>query len=388
MDRSYYIPDEEWNRILEFSKDIPTPCVIINPRIIEKNYRDLNRLFPFAKIYYAIKANPAGEIIQLLKEAGSNFDIASIHELDRACSIGVSPDRILYGNTIKKARDIKYFYEKGIRLFATDCISDVKNIAEYAPKSNIYVRIRVEGGETADWPLSKKFGCDSEKAISLIKESVKLGLNPVGISFHVGSQQTNIQQWEKALLEVASIFKEARGFGVELKMINMGGGFPCKYIQKVSGLEEYSRKIQEYLTNIFGSNIPEIILEPGRSLVGEAGVLISEVVMIARKSEKDRVRWVYLDTGRFNGLIETLDDSIKYPVVLENPRKEEESGDVFLAGPTCDSFDVMYEKVMYKMPMSLSAGEKLYWLTAGAYTTSYASIEFNGFPPIQNYFLT
>jgi ornithine decarboxylase len=136
----------------------------------------------------------------------------------------------------------------------------------------------------------------------------------------------------------------------------------------------------------FGDELPEIILEPGRSMVGDAGIIVSEVVLVSRKNNTALQRWVYTDVGKFNGLIETLDEAIKYPVVtaLQEGLKE---GDVILAGPTCDSMDIMYENAGYQLPLSLAPGDKLYWLSTGAYTSSYAAVEFNGFPPIKTYFI-
>ena len=169
-------------------------------------------------------------------------------------------------------------------------------------------------------------------------------------------------------------------------MINMGGGFPAHYIQETNDLKDYASEITRYLHDDFGDDIPAIIFEPGRSLVGDSGILTSEVVLISRKNNTALQRWVYLDAGKFNGLIETLEESIKYPVITEKDGGRE--GEVIIAGPTCDSADIMYEDEKYKMPIDLKIGDKVYWLTTGAYTSSYASVGFNGFPPIQAYYLT
>jgi ornithine decarboxylase len=168
-------------------------------------------------------------------------------------------------------------------------------------------------------------------------------------------------------------------------MINMGGGFPASYIQPANDLIEYASEIHKYLTDDYGSELPLIVLEPGRSLVGDSGILVTEVVLVSRKSYSALNRWVYLDTGKFNGLIETLDESIKYPIVTGREVYDCEEEDVILAGPTCDSMDILYQDHKYQLPLDLKAGEKLYVLSTGAYTASYASIGFNGFPPIKTY---
>ena len=176
----YYSADE-WQRIKAEADRHPTPCIIIDLNIIKRKYQELGELFPFSKIYYAVKANPAVEVLELLRDLGSNFDIASRYELDRILALGVSPDRISYGNTVKKRSDIQYFYEKGVRLFATDSEPDLRNIAKYAPESRVFCRILTEGSETADWPLSRKFGCHPDMAIDLLILARDLGLVPAGI---------------------------------------------------------------------------------------------------------------------------------------------------------------------------------------------------------------
>ena len=387
FDRKDYISDSAWNRFLDASKNFSTPNIFIDLRTIKKNFLQLKDLFPYAYIYYAVKSNPGVPVIKLLRDLGSNFDIASRYELDMVLDLGVSPDKLSYGNTIKKAADIKYFYEKGVRMFATDSKEDLKNIAREAPGSRIYVRILVENASSADWPLSRKFGCHPDMAYDLLVLARDLGLTPYGISFHPGSQQRDIGSWNDAIAKTKYLFESLEDEeNIKLSMINMGGGFPAHYIQPTNELKDYASEIYRYLHDDFGEDIPGIILEPGRSLVGDSGILTSEVVLISRKNNTALHRWVYLDTGKFNGLIETLDESIKYPVITEKDGGRE--GEVILAGPTCDSADIMYEDTKYRLPVDLEIGDKVYWLSTGAYTSTYASVEFNGFPPIQAYYIT
>ncbi|WP_264754289.1 type III PLP-dependent enzyme [Alkanindiges hydrocarboniclasticus] len=383
-----YCSPEEWEKIQEFSKDKETPFLVVDLEVIRQKYQELTTCFPIAKVFYALKANPGAPVVNLLRELGSNFDIASIFELNRVLECGVEPDRISYGNTIKKAAHIKYAYDKGVRLFATDSKADLQNIAEQAPGSKIFVRILVEGGETAEWPLSRKFGCHPDMAIDLLVQAKNLGLVPYGISFHVGSQQKDIAVWDAALSKVKYMFDWMKfEEDVSLKMINMGGGFPANYISEVNPIQIYAEEILRYLHDDHGDDLPEIILEPGRSLVGESGVLVSEVVLISRKSRTDLNRWVYLDVGLFQGLIETLGEAIKYPIYTPKMDERVQEGTVVLAGPTCDSADIMYENSHYQLPLNLAVGDRLYWLTTGAYTNSYSSVEFNGFPPLTTYYL-
>jgi len=386
--RSDYISDNEWQRFMEFSQNLETPCIVINLRGIKSNYLKMRDSFPYAQIYYAVKANPDVAIISMLNELGANFDLASRYELDLVMSLGVSPDRMSYGNTIKKARDVAYFYEKGVRMFATDSEGDLKNIASCAPGSRVYVRIVMSDSSTADWPLSRKFGCHPDMAYSLLVMARSLGLTPYGISFHVGSQQRDIGQWDEAIAKTKYLFSSLeKDENIRLAMINMGGGFPASYIQPTNDLTEYASEIYKYLKDDFGSDIPFIALEPGRSLVGDNGILIAEVVLISRKTHTALNRWVYLDTGKFNGLIETLNEAIKYPIVMENEDDEAEEEEAIIAGPTCDSLDILYEDHKYRLPVNLKTGDKLYFLSTGAYSASYASVCFNGFPPIKTYIM-
>ena len=380
-----YFDEATFARIKAFADTHETPFLVVDTATIDRQYDDLNKHFPYARIYYAVKANPAPQILSLLRDKGACFDIASIFELDKVLALGVSPDRVSFGNTIKKAKDIRTFYQKGVRMFATDSESDLRNIAKAAPGSKVYARILTEGSMTADWPLSRKFGCEADMAMDLLILARDLGLEPYGVSFHVGSQQREIGAWDAALGKVKVIFDRLREEdGIKLKMINMGGGFPANYMQRTNDLETYAAEITRFLKEDFYDELPEIVLEPGRSLVSNAGVLVSEVVLISRKSRTALHRWVYTDVGKFSGLIETLDESIKYPIHTE---KNGELENAIIAGPTCDSADIMYENYKYGLPLNLATGDRLYWLSTGAYTTTYSSVEFNGFPPLKDYYI-
>ncbi len=378
-----YYSKEEWDALRKEADKHETPCLVVNLDIIERKYNELKTYFPFAKIYFAVKANPHEEVLSLLRDLGACFDIASRYELDKILSLGVSPDRLSYGNTIKKAKDIKYFYEKGVRMFATDSEADIKNLAKYAPGSKVFFRILTEGGETAEWPLSRKFGCHPDMAIDLVMMAHELQLEPYGISFHVGSQQRDIGAWDSAIAKVRYIFDYLKTQDIQLKMINMGGGFPANYISKINPLDLYAEEITRYLNEDFEEGLPEIILEPGRSLVAESGILASEVILVSEKSSVGLDKWVYIDAGKFNGLAETWEESIKYPLYCEG--RGDLTDNFIIAGPTCDSQDVMYEQYRNPLPGYIKPGDRIYWLTTGAYTSSYASVEFNGFPPIKMY---
>jgi len=368
-------------RIADFlaTSNLPSPCLVVDVDLVAHNYATMTKALPLANVYYAVKANPAEEILVRLAALGSSFDTASPGEFDLCLKLGIAPSRISYGNTIKKQADIAHAYSKGIRLFAFDSESELIKIATSAPGSKVYCRILVESGG-AEWPLSRKFGCTPEMAVDLLVQAQELGLDAHGVSFHVGSQQTNLDRWGPAIAKVAELFEQAKAHGVNLSLIDMGGGFPSRYRTAVHTLEDYSEKIMTAMAYYFGDELPEIILEPGRSLVGDAGVIQAEVVLISKKSAYEDKRWVYLDIGKFSGLAETMNEAIKYRLLT--PHDGGETGPVILAGPTCDSADIMYENTDYALPLNLKEGDKVLILSTGAYTTTYSAVSFNGFDPL------
>jgi ornithine decarboxylase len=356
-----------------------TPCLIIDLDQIERNYSELRRLLPLARIFYAVKANPAPEVIERLAALSSSFDAASGPEIRLCLEHGAPPERISFGNTIKKARDIAEAHEAGVRLFAFDSIEELEKIAAHAPGAQVFCRILLDCAG-AEWPLSRKFGCSPAMAERLMARAAELGLEAQGLSFHVGSQQTDLGQWDRAVAEVGRLFHVLAERGVALKLVNLGGGFPARYRSAAPGIEAYAAAVMEAMTRHFGNDLPEMVIEPGRSLVGDAGVIESEVVLVSRKDEGEERRWVYLDIGKFGGLAETMDEAIKYR--LSSSKDGGETGPVILAGPTCDSVDILYERTEYCLPLDLKSGDLVRFHSAGAYTSSYASVGFNGFPPL------
>ena len=378
-----FVSKEDFNKIKKFSHDKETPFLIVDLQKIERSYDELVEHMRFAKIHYALKANPMDEVVLALKNKGSNFDSATVYELDQLLRLGVEPERISYGNTIKKEKDIAYAYEKGVRLFVTDSESDLKKLARKAPGSRVFFRILTES-EGADWPLSRKFGAHPDLIYQLILKTQKLGLEPYGLSFHVGSQQRDIGQWDNAISKCKYLYVAAAEKGIHLKMINLGGGFPAKYQAQAHDLETYAKEIRRFLLEDFGEKLPEIIIEPGRSMVADAGIIVSEVIMISKKARFNQYKWVYLDIGKFGGLIETLDECIKYPIFCDKKGCAEE---VILAGPTCDSMDILYEHRKYSFPHTMKEGNRVYIFTTGAYTQSCSCVGFNGFPPLRSYLI-
>lgn len=285
---------------------------------------------------------------------------------------------------MKKESAIARAFAAGVRMYAFDSEEELEKLARSAPGAKVYCRILVENAG-ADWPLSRKFGCSLEMAAELMVRARALGLDPYGLSFHVGSQQRDAVAYEAAIAKVGMLFTDLTERGVNLRMVNLGGGFPVRYTDDVPGIDHFAQAIMGAMTRAFGNAIPEMVVEPGRFIVGDAGVVSSEVVLVSRKAKDDPVRWVYLDIGRFGGLAETEGESIRYR--MRTARDGGRTGPVAIAGPTCDGADILYERTPYRLPLALRAGDRVDLLSAGAYTTTYASQSFNGFRPLAEHYI-
>ncbi len=361
-----------------------TPCLVLDVDRVEQNYRALTRALPVAHVYYAVKANPAAPILERLVGLGSSFDAASIEEVDFCLQAGAAPGRISFGNTIKKVSAIKRAHAAGVDMFAFDSQEELQKLAEHAPGARVYCRLLVEN-DGAEWPLSRKFGTTVETARALMIEARDLGLDPYGLSFHVGSQQTTTGSYELAIGRVGMLFTDLAAAGVTLRMVNLGGGYPVRYRDEIPGIDRFADAIMRAMTAHFGNDLPEILVEPGRFLVADAGVLQAEVVLVCRKAKDDPVRWVYLDIGRFGGLAETEGESIKYRFTTAHDAGA--AGPVAIAGPTCDGADILYERSNYRMPLALRCGDIVQVESTGAYVTTYASQRFNGFAPLAEHYV-
>lgn len=362
--------------------DPPTPCLVIDIDTVRDSYRSLAEAFPGARVQYAVKANPAAAVLRALVDEGAAFDVASPAEIRLCLAAGAEPRAVSYGNPIKKPSDIGFAHSAGVNEFCFDSPTDLENIAEHAPGARVLARLAVAGPDSAT-PFGNKFGCDADEAVDLLSGAADLGLRPTGVSFHVGSQQLDPGAWELAIGSAAKVFDGAAAEGTRLRRLNIGGGFGVDYRAAAPSPREYAATVLASLRAHFAEQ-PELVLEPGRAIVGAAGLIRSAVVLVAnRRGERDR-RWVYLDIGRYNGLAETENEAIAYQldVVEDHP---ETDGPVIIAGPTCDGDDVLYQRTPYRLPLSLRPGDRIDILATGAYTASYSSIAFNGIEPLRTY---
>ncbi|GAB3023336.1 alanine racemase [Mycobacterium bourgelatii] len=352
-----------------------TPYLKIDLERARENFVALQGLLPQARIRYAVKANPAGEILSLLAAQGAEFDVASLGEIDACRAAGIDGGLLTFGNTIKKASAVRTAYARGVRRFAFDTADGASTLAEHAPGASVECRI-APAFPSSVTPFGHKFGCDPDDAAALLEGARSLGLRPEGVCFHVGSQQLDPAAWDLGIRCAAEVFARVG----DLATINVGGGFPIAYADAVPELSAVADAISAALTRHFGDGVPHLVIEPGRALVGSAGTIHSEVVAV--RAGTDGRRWVYLDIGRYGGLAETENEYIRYR--LHSDRDADPVADAVVAGPTCDGDDVLYRN--YPLPITLRPGDRVQIEAAGAYTASYASTEFNGFAPLPTYF--
>lgn len=349
--------------------DVETPFLIINKTKLLENFEEIRKgLTGYkTKICFSIKANNDERVIKSLADNGSWFDVASWGEIETLIKLKVPPTKITFSAPTKIPSDIQKAYNLGVRLFAFDSEMELEKLSKLAPRSKVFLRLAVPN-TGSDWPLERKFGAPANKAVDLLEYAKFLSLVPFGIAFHVGSQCHNKNTWTVAMKKSSLVWKKAASKGIKLQLLNIGGGFPVKYTKEVPSVEDISSVIKKSLHKYFDRDTL-LFVEPGRYIVGDAGILVSSVI---NKVKRGRENWLYLDTGVYNGLQEIL-EGWKYEIITKNGRKKIKK--FTIAGPTCDSTDIIGRHVELA---DLQLGERVYFKSAGAYTTSYQ--EYNGIP--------
>ncbi len=355
---------------------VATPYLVLDVAVAVERYRRLAAALPGTAVHYAVKANPDPVLLAALARAGSRFDVASPAEVRAALSAGARAADLVYSNPVKKRSDILSAAFEGVRLFVVDSLEETMKVAAAAPRASVLVRL-LTSGAGSDWSLSRKYGCSEAEALSILMAADRLGLDAAGLSFHVGSQQRDPDAWNAPIETSAAVFRKARSQGLELRMLDLGGGFPAALEGPCPALATYGEAVESALSTHFGHHRPHTLIEPGRAVVGDAGVLVASVIAVLNRGSR---RWVYLDVGVFTGLVETLDEAIRYPV--RTSADGGPTGPCVLAGPTCDSADVLYEQTPIDLPLSLAEGDTVQLLAAGAYTSCYSTVGFNGFAPL------
>jgi len=363
-----FIHKTTWNKVLNYiaASDEAPPYILMDREVVREKVSLIGKHIRNSKVFYAVKANPDREVLLFLNSFGIGFEIASEGELQMLASLGVEPERIITSNPIKTLKFLEQAVSYGITYYAYDSVAEAEKLSRYAPGCNVYVRLSVPN-EGSEWPLSKKFGVELDEAGELLLSAKKRGLNPVGITFHVGSQCNNVYNWNSAIEKARDLWEVAEQNGIRFSMLNIGGGYPIHYTKNVVDIETIEKQIDRAIAKKFPKDV-EIFIEPGRAVVGDAGIFVATVIGKARRGDEN---WLYIDVGVFNGLMESI-GGIKY-VYIVGSRNEPERWTI--AGPSCDSFDVIDHGVLLPEP---EIGNRILILSSGAYTVSYAS-EFNGF---------
>ena len=360
--------------------ELPTPVLTVDTQIVRRLHGALRSALPGVDLHYAVKANPSTAVLATLAAGGARWDVASPGEIDAVLDVDQDPSHLSYGNTAKKARDIAYATSVGVRRFSFDSDAELDKLARHAPGATLMVRLATSG-QGADWALGRKFGCSEREAARLMARAASLG-HPVGVCFHVGSQQHDVHAWDAPLAATARLRSSIRRFGTDIAVVDLGGGFPGTAAEPTPHIDDFGVGILGAVRRHLGPTPPPLMAEPGRFLVADAGVLETEVVLVA---ERDGMRWVHLDVGLFSGLAETMGEALRYRISAHRDG-EELTGPVeeaVLAGPTCDSVDVLYLRHRPALPSGLRPGDRLRLHGTGAYTTTYSSVGFNGFAPLR-----
>ncbi len=350
-----------------------TPYLVIDLSNVRNKYNTLRKALPDFQVFYAVKSNPERKILETLKAKGSSFEIASIGELDRLIAIGVEPKDVIFSNPVKINSHIQQAHEKGVKFFAFDSPDELQKLKEFAPGCSVYLRISVSNhGSLIN--LASKFGCNISHAKELMTIAQDFGLDPYGLAFHVGSQSENINLWDEAFEHVNKVIEDLETARIRVKCLNIGGGFPVRYTDKIPTIEEIGYEIAANVAKL--PYKMKLWCEPGRYLVAESAVIAGTVI---GKATRQNTQWIYLDVGRFQAFIEMFESSgLEYPTYtsIDGKPGSQPLTPYTVTGPTCDSFDTISKVVM--LPTNLQIGDRLYFASTGAYTTVYGA-PFNDF---------
>ena len=350
------------------------PFLLVDPTIVRTKARRFKAAMPRVHPHYAVKANPHPAVLRTLIEEGVSFEIASIAELDLLLSLGVPAAEIYYSNPVKSRQYLQYAAAKGVEWFVLDSVEELRKIVAIKPDAKLYLRIDAPN-VGSDWPLSGKFGAEPSEADEIVSLAAELKADLAGVTFHVGSQCRNPENWRVGIESAKRICRTMRLKGLKPRLLNIGGGYPVQHMKPIPSIEAIGAVVNRALAGLPAGM--RVMAEPGRFLVSDAGWFVCRVVGTATRAGK---RWVYLDAGMFGGIIETT-EGLQYDVITE---REGNAIPWTVAGPTCDSVDIVMRDQM--LPEDLQADDFVYIPNAGAYTTAYAS-NFNGFPLPESRFI-
>lgn len=348
------------------AQEYGTPLLVLSLEQIEKNYRLLRTHLPRVKVFYAIKANPHRRILELMRDLGSNFDVASDGEIMELSSLGVDGSRMIYANPMKTVNGLRACRNAGVGKMTFDSAGEIDKMARECSGATVLLRIRIDNS-SAHVDLNKKFGAAREQALELLLKARDAGLDAAGIAFHVGSQTTSADPYLYALDIAREIFEEAAAAGMQLRIMDIGGGFPIPEPKVRFNLQEMLNQINARLDEDFPG--VEIWAEPGRFICGTAVNLITSVIGV---TERGGQPWYFLDEGLYGTFSGVLFDQWDFKLISF---KEGEQVAATFAGPSCDSLDIMFRG---KMTVRQEEGDLILVPICGAYTSASATT-FNGF---------
>jgi len=363
--------------------DLPTPFLVGDLALLSTRWRRFVAAMPQVRPFYAVKCNSSEPVLRTVAAEGGGFEVASYGELETLQRIGVDPREVLYSNTVKPPSHVAAAAAAGVWRFAVDSEGELDKIARMAPGSAVYVRVRVDDSGSV-FPLSRKFGAEAHHARALLQQAAHLGLQPYGLTFHVGSQCVATSAWVQAVAVVGRVMRQLRQDGIEIEMLDIGGGFPARYEDPVPSIEQIGGVVNRALRELLPYQPRLIAAEPGRHMVAETAVMVASVL---GREERAGEEWLYLDVGAYNGLMETQQTVGQWRFPLWSSRLDHGAvaqTPYTVTGPSCDSADTMFYGAA--LPVTMAEGDRLFVASAGAYTLSYAS-HFNGFPPPQTHFL-
>jgi len=344
-----------------------TPLLVISLEQVKENYAMMKNALRDVNIYYAVKSNPHDRIVQTLAQLGSCFDVASDGEMLQLARLGISPEKIVYANPVKTRNGLLTAQKTGVSKFTFDSEKEIEKIAEYVPGGKVLLRIRIDA-TNALIDLNKKFGADPQEAIRLLFAAKNKGLDPAGLCFHVGSQTTEVAPFIEAIKVCAGLFDQARQAGFNLRILDIGGGYPAPTRTLEVDVPAMGREIRAALDKYFPRT--EIWAEPGRVICGTVANLVTRVI---GETERDGQRWYFLDEGLYGTFSGLIFDHQDYE--LETFKFDARKVPATFAGPSCDSLDVI---VKDRETPVLEVDDLVLVPICGAYTSASATT-FNGF---------
>jgi len=342
------------------------PALVMNLGTIEQQVAQFRQALPQVRAHFAVKANPLPPLLKHLKKLGVGFEIASQGELELMQALQVPAEHIIFSNPIKTPASIKAAVEYGINWFAFDCQEELDKLFTLAPNAQYELRLSTSG-VGAVWPLTTKFGMDINAAKELIDYAAQRNMPVAGLTFHVGSQCTRAQSWVEAIEECKILFSHMGKSGLPVKLLNLGGGFPCAITDKGPTLTTLMQPLHDTLASL--PSEVKLVAEPGRFLIAAAGTLTCQIVSTTIRQQKN---WAFLDCGYYNGLMELKED---FGYELKSKRE----GKLIpwtIAGPTCDSLDMFDQPFL--LPENSEAQDIIDIPNMGAYANTCAT-NFNGF---------